>query len=375
MSKTTVLILSLVFSLAVLSGCTGTTATVAGETPGATRSVQITDIAGRSVDVPANVEKVVAIGPGALRLVCYAQAADMVAGIEDLETQEPIQRPYLLANPSLLELPVIGAGGPDSVPDAERLLEVAPDVIFAAQLVDRAAADELQNTTGIPVVVLSYGDLGTFGEELFTSLDIVGEVLGKSDQTGDAVAFIKTTLADLESRTSELAATDHPTAYVGGLGFKGAHGIESTAPSYPPFTAIGANNIAGDLMPKGSVMIDKEQLLTWDPRYIFVDRSGLKLVKEDVAKNRALYEDLTAVREKRVFTQIPFNNYWTNIETALGNSYYAGSVLYPEQFTDVDPVARFDEISEAMLGGPMYQRLSETYKGGFEPVDLLSGQQ
>lgn len=373
--KTIALVMTAVLVAVLLAGCGGAaTSTSSSEetTDTASGPHQVTDLLGRSVEVPADVQKVVAIGPGALRLVCYAGAADKVVGIEDIEVQKPIQRPYLLANPSLLDLPVIGAGGPDSSPDAERILETAPDVIFVAQLVDEAAADELQTTTGIPVVAVTYGDLGTFGDELFTSLDLVGEVTDTSDRTTEIVSFIKSTMADLESRTSSVADADQPTAYVGALGYKGAHGIESTSPNYPPFSVISAKNVAADLTPKGNVMIDKEQLIEWDPQFIFLDRSGLSLVKEDVAENRSLYEELSAVKDQQVYTQIPFNNYWTNIETALGNAYYAGSVMYPEQFSDVDPATKFDEISTAMLGVPMYETLSETYKGGFESLDLLA---
>jgi iron complex transport system substrate-binding protein len=360
----------------MLSGCaeqSKPTAETADEAVGAaTQTLHVTDLLDRTVELPGTVEKIVAVGPGALRLVCYAGAADQVVGIEDIEVKKPVQRPYLLANPSLLELPIIGAGGPDSSPDAERILEVAPDVIFTAQIMDRASADDLQATTGIPVVAVNYGDLGTFGEQLFTSIDLVGEVIGATERTTELVALIRSTMADLGSRTSSVAESDHPSAYVGGLGFKGAHGIESTSPNYPPFSVISAKNIAADLTPKGSVMIDKEQLLQWDPDFIFLDRSGIGLVREDVSKNRSLYEGLTAVKQKRTYSQIPFNNYWTNVETALGNAYYAGAVMYPEQFSDIDPAAKFDEISTAMLGSPMYDALSETYKGGFDSLDLLA---
>jgi ABC-type Fe3+-hydroxamate transport system substrate-binding protein len=48
-------------------------------------------------------------------------------------------------------LPTIGLGGPNSTPEAEKLVSVQPDVIFVAYLVDRAQADELQAKTNIPV--------------------------------------------------------------------------------------------------------------------------------------------------------------------------------------------------------------------------------
>ncbi len=359
-------------AMMALAGCSAAANSSDKAAAAPSESRQVTDLLGRSVEVPQKVGKTVAIGPGALRLVCYAQAADKVVGIENIELRKPVQRPYLLANPSLLKLPVIGPGGPDSTPDAERLIKIAPDVIFASQMVDKAAADKLQKATGIPVVVLSYGTLGTFGDDLFTSLNLVGSVLGKSQRTNEVASFIKSTLADLKSRTASITAADRPSAYVGALGFKGAHGIESTDPSFPPFAAIGAKNVADGLPSKGGVMIDKEKLLVWNPSYIFLDRGGLNLVQQDVAKNPSFYAQLTAVKEKRVFTQLPFNNYSTNIETALGDAYYAGSVMYPSQFSDFEMAAKFDEISNTMLGAPMYQKLTETFKGGLAPFDPLA---
>ena len=358
----------------LLGGCSNGTARDGGaEGPAEPDApIAVTDLAGRTVEVPESVESIVALGPGSLRLVCYLGAADRVIGIEEFETRPPVQRPYLLANPGLLGLPPIGAGGPDSTPDAERILDAGPDVIFIAQIADRDAADKLQATTGIPVFVLSYGDLGSFDEALFESIELVGEVLGVQPRAGDVVAFVRDTIDDLDTRGAGVPDQDRPSAYAGAIGFKGLQGIESTQGRYPPFAAIGANSVTGSLDQKGSVMIDKEQLLEWDPEYLFVDRSGLPLVLEDVAANRRLYEALGAVREGRVHAQIPFNNYWTNVETALANSYYAGTVLFPAEFADVDAAAKLDEVSEYLLGAPLHDELVEVYGGGFGTIDLLA---
>jgi iron complex transport system substrate-binding protein len=359
---------------ALLAGCGDTSAveepasTPAG--PGA--PVTVTDLAGRPVEVPESVDSVIALGPGTLRLLCYVGAVDRVIGIEEIEARPPIQRPYLLAYPELLELPIIGPGGPDSTPDAERILAAGPDVIFIAQIVDKDAADKLQAATGIPVFVVTYGDLGSFDEELFDSVELVGEVLGVQPRAADVVSFVRDAIGDLGARGADVPEAERPSAYAGALGFKGLQGIESTQGRYPPFAGIGANSVTASLGQQGSVMIDKEQLLEWDPDYLFIDRSGLSLVLEDVSANRGLYEALGAVREGRVHTQIPFNNYWTNVETALANSYYAGTVLFPDEFADVDAAAKHDEISEYLLGMPLHDQLVEVYGGGFGTVDLLA---
>ena len=46
------------------------------------------------------------------------------------------------------------------------------------------------------------------------------------------------------------------------------------------------------------------------------------------------------------------------MEIAIANAYYAGKVIYPERFADVDPIRKADEIFAIMLGQPFYEKLA-----------------
>lgn len=329
----------------------------------------ITDLAGRSVEVKVPAERVVAIGPGALRLVCYVEAVDKVVGIENMEKQWSTGRPYIMAHPELLELPIIGQGGPDSSPDPEKIMSVQPDVIFVAYLADAAKANELQQRTGIPVVVLSYGQLGTFDSELMDSITLVGEITGKRDRAARVVDFLQGCQQDLQDRTKDVPKEKKPRVYVGGIGFKGTHGIESTQGGFPPLDAIRAVNVADETGRKGSMMVEKEKILAWDPDIVFIDGGGLPLVKEDYGKDPGFYRSLRAVSEGRVFMYLPYNYYTTNVDTAVADAYFMGKVIFPEAFEDVDPVAKADEIYRFLLGKDLYDQMARDF-GGFGPVDL-----
>ncbi|MDD3717308.1 MAG: iron ABC transporter substrate-binding protein [Actinomycetota bacterium] len=356
---------TMILAMLPLAGC-GSKAADGQET----RDVAVvTDLAGRRVEIDSPVERVVAIGPGALRLVCYVGAAEKVVGIERFEIQWDTGRPYMIAHPELLELPVIGQGGPDSTPDPEMLITVDPDVIFAAYLVDTAKANELQYKTGIPVVVLSYGRLGTFDEEVFESIDIVGEVTGDSERAGKVAGYIRGCLDDVEERTADIPEVDKPAVYAGGLGMKGTHGIESTQAEFPPLDAANALNVVDETGAGGSVIIDKEKLLHWDPEIIFVDEVGLQMVRDDYAGNPGLYNALKAVKEGRLYGYLPFNFYATNIDTALADTYFMGKAIFPHAFEDVDPVAKADEIYEFLVGKAVYERMAGDF-GGFTEIKL-----
>ncbi len=360
----TLTLLLLVLSLATIVGCKEKSPSEA------TRKVTITDMAGREVSISVPVSRVAAIGPGALRLVCYAGAADKVVGIEAMEKQWGTGRPYILAQPQLLDLPVIGQGGPDSSPDPEALLNARPEVIFAAYLLDASRANDLQEKTGIPVVVLSYGQLGTFDQELMDSILLIGEITGNQKRGDEVVQYIKDCNEDLKRRTSGIAADRKPTVYAGGIGMKGTHGIESTQANFPPFIAINARNVVDEAGIKGwSVMIDKEQLLKWDPDVLFIDESGLQMVMEDYAKNSGFYNSLKSIRDGKVYGYLPYNYYTTNVDTAIADAYFMGYILYPEAFRDVDPVVKADEIYTFLLGKALYERMASDF-GGFKQLNL-----
>ncbi|MGQ9825866.1 MAG: iron ABC transporter substrate-binding protein, partial [Desulfotomaculales bacterium] len=310
------LLIALLVTLVVLGGCGAKTAQQETAAP---QKVVVTDLAGRQVEVPIPAKKVVAIGPGALRLVCYVNGAAKVVGVENLEKQRPTGRPYILAYPELKDLPSIGQGGPDSTPDAEKLVSVKPEVIFVASLLDKSQADELQAKTNIPVVVLNYGTKVPFDENVYNSLLLIGKIIGNEKRAQEVVAYLKNCHQDLQERTKNIPADKKPAVYVGALGAKGAHGIESTAPKYGPFVAIGARNVVEGVQGRGRavienkklsqmgralgrhVMIEKEKLLEWDPDIILIDEGGLSLVREDYKKNPQFYRSLKAVKTGQVY--------------------------------------------------------------------------
>jgi len=164
----------------------------------------VIDMVGRTVHVPVKISRIVAAGPGALRLICYMNAQGKVVGIEQSEkTWGPGGRPYALANPDLLTLPTIGPGGPGAInsgPDPELILKVKPDVIFITYM-EKGKADEYQEKVNLPVVVLSYGKLATFDEKVYDSLKIIGKILNSEKKAESVITFLKTVEEPREFRT------------------------------------------------------------------------------------------------------------------------------------------------------------------------------
>ena len=112
-----------------------------------------------------------------------------------------------------------------------------------------------------------------------------------------------------------------------------------------------------------------EQVLAWDPDVIFLDFNGMSLIKEDYEAHPDFYNALTAVQEGKVYSQISFRSSASNLETALADAYYAACIMFPDAFSDIDPVEKAGEIFEALLGTNPYEDL----KGAgyeFRPITI-----
>ena len=330
-------------------------------------TVIIEDMAGRQVAIPEEVSSVIGLRAGALRMLVYLDAIDQVAGIE--EPERHADRPYLTAHPCLRDLPSVGPimGG-----DAEMLVVNDPDVIFLT-FTTAGQADDLQARTGIPVIALDYGDFSLRRDTFFASLRLMASVLGKEERAESLIEYIHRSLDELENRTENIPDIDRPRAYVGGISYSGIQGISSTEPRYPPFRFLQVDNVASGIderlvNPVAGTFIDKEQLIMWDPDVLFVDLASLPVVRNEISPGSPLHATLRALRNGEVYGVLPYNNYAANYEAILANAWYAGKVLYPDRFSDLEVTRKADEIFEMFLGRAVYKQVSEIW-GGFRKLD------
>lgn len=309
----------------------------------------------RKVEIPEEVDSIVCLNVTSLRYTCYMQAEDLVVGVEDYEQKQSITRPYNYINyDTFKDLPIVGNNGEHYI---EEIITADPDVIMMSSL-GNCDADDVQKKTGIPVVVIPGSDQ-MMDENVYETFRIMGEVYDKEDRAEELITYLEDVKKDLDSRTKEIPEEEKETVYVGGVSFKGAHGFEGTEANYAPFSAIYAKNLANETDQKGAFNIDLEQVLAWNPDVIFVDFNGMELINQHYQENPDFYKQLKAVQEGKVYSQISFRSSASNLDMALADTYYAGTVLYPENFADVDPAEKADEIFEKLLGEKFYDTLKE----------------
>ena len=329
--------------------------------------ITITDSAGRVVVVPDNPERIAVSGSGSTRYFAYLNVTDRLVAIDYQDSSllnfDNDVRPYMLAHPEIKDLPALGSA--KGVVDAEKLLSINPDVLFMAGYSDTAiqSANEIQEKTGIPVVLFYSGDYVTNGDKVASSLRMIGEILHVDERAGAVIQYFADVRTDLETRTAGISDADKPTVYVGGISYSGAHGFDGTDPTYYPFTVLHAKNVASVVSSgtsTGYAAVSKEQIIAWDADIIFVDLGTMTAAGGGAIyelQNDPSYRELTAVKTGEVYAVNPHTSMGTNHETSMANAYYIGTILYPEQFADIDPAQKANEIYTFIDGAPVYEQL------------------
>lgn len=365
----TLLALSMVFAMA--------TCTLAEATP-ETRTV--VDVWNREVEIPYEVNSIVCLGSMGPRFAAYLDVVDMMVGAEDMDIEKmSVRFDYSpVYHEQLKTLPSVGPGGGSGENNgyAEAIIQAQPDVIIAGYNEDDC--NELQAQTGIPVVSIRYRTKGFIDEGFYRSMRVFAEVVGAQERCEEVLSYVDACKADLNDRTKDVPDEDKPRAYTGAVTFNGRHGFAFTYVNFPAFTAVNALNVADVLLEERTgeaaaeaaasgkayigndgFEVDLEQIIAWDPDIVFLDPGNMDLVNDEYANNPGFFDSLRAIQEGQVYTMPSTNAAGPNVTYLLINAYYAGTVLYPEQFADITLEEKAGEIMELMLGENFFDQMQE----------------
>ena len=73
---------------------------------------------------------------------------------------------------------------------------------------------------------------------------------------------------------------------------------------------------------------------------------------------------------------MPYNSYYTNLEIAYADAYYAGMVSFPERYKDFNLKDKANEITKKFLGVDFYDNdkldndISDQMLGGYQKINM-----
>jgi iron complex transport system substrate-binding protein len=265
---------------------------------GAASAREVTDSAGRKVQVPDRIERIMAAGPPASVLI-YMLAPEKMIGWNSKPREA--ERPYL--NARVRDLPEIGRlTGRGNTASLETVMKAKPDVIVDFGNVNPtyiSLAERTQSQTGIPYLLID----GHFSRTV-EALRLLGPMLGVTERAEQLAKRAEAIFGEVEAASRAVPAEKHPRVYLA----RRANGLESGNRGSINTEIIeragGINVVDAGREGGGLVAVSLEQVLRWNPDTIITtDRNFVNETKTNPA-----WADVEAVKKQRIFQSpnLPF---------------------------------------------------------------------
>ncbi|QHC36585.1 ABC transporter substrate-binding protein [Komagataeibacter xylinus] len=338
----------------------------------AARADTVTDLAGRKVDVPASVHRII-LGEG--RLI-YALAPlekqhlfDRIVGwqgeFRGADTQSYDQ--YVATFPQAANIALIGKTTADTV-SPERVLDLHPDLaILTVSGHGPGKASELVGqleSAHIPVIFVDFRADPV--NDTIRSMQILGQVLHREHEAADYLDFYQSHLKRITDRVAPLPESQRPKVFIemlaamrescchtAGKGNMGAF-----------IAAAGGQNIAAPLLPGYIGDIDLEKVIASDPDIYIADgtkgpkasgpgvRMGAEVTPEAARASLLKVMERPGISSLRSVTDGHAHGIWHSFYDSPYNILaieVMAKWFHPDLFADLDPDATQKELYSRFL--------------------------
>ena len=332
-----VLMVCLSLIISVAAGCSsGSNESTTVADP---KTINFTDSAGRQVEVPAQITKIIPSGSMA-QIALFALAPDMLVGVSN--EWNPDAEQYL--DTKYYDLPVLGQFFGKGDLNLEEIAKADPQVIIDVGESKSSIVEDMDGITeqvGIPTVHIE-ATTETTGD----AYRMLGELLGREKEAEVLAKYCE----DIYSRTQDIMKKVGGDGKVDLLYCTGGDGLNVIAKGsfHAEILDLVSNNVAviEDISSKGTGNpVDMEQIVLWDPDVIiFAPDSIYSSVAEDKA-----WQKLTAIKNGTYY-EVPMGPYnWMGFPPSV-NRYmgmiWIAQLLYPDkaQYDLYEEAAKYYEL-------------------------------
>ena len=339
------------------------------------------DAADRALDDSYDTSRIMTVGVGTLRWVCYFGHSDDVVCIDagDANNASWNGKAYrslfdfdqaglvsnmsgASINPTEAHITSYGMACHDhndfSTANLENLNDWTskPTVTIVSKTAWNGFADGVK--TGLPtitkVVVIEEVDAfmdgsGNLSATFSSNLSILAAVFNDTARADALAAFVKDTVDDIKALTNG-KTSKFSAAYVGGASQSGSKALSWSVGDYVPFNLAGVNNGYNN---DSSVATDagSEVMSSAKPAVIFADLSGTAKISDSASAPILTYASLNSTP---IYTILPYFWFGLNFDNALADAYlviyacYDGVLTYEQCMDKVKAVYKgfYPEMSD-----------------------------
>ncbi len=333
MKKISILSLVMALMLFAMTACGGSSTTATTETaPEETATTKVvTDILGREVEVPTEINSIV-VTPIPYTSMIYAIDG---TGEKLIAIHPSAKKAYEKSMLKVLAPEIENASdeyiAADFTVNVEEIVKLNPDVVilWSNQEDDLKKLEQMN----IPVITLTNGANSDI-DQMLANMKIIGSLLGKEEQADALIQYNIDTEAYFQGKAGEIDEASKPKVlYLRDKELKGSAGDSF---NQRLIELAGGVNVASEVA-GAWVEMSMEQIIAWDPEIIYLSHFD-SITPEDLYNNTIEGQDwsqVSAVKNKKVF-KTPIGIYrWDapNAETPLFLK-WMGQVQQPEVFAD-----------------------------------------
>ncbi len=365
MKKLIASVLCILLFASIFTGCASTGSSAASTTASAapaasadtaqtaSDTIVIVDHDGREVEVPRNIERIAVAGifPMPSVLTLFFNSAEKLVAIPEPSMLAAKNGLLGQVYPEILNAETECVTGANV--NTEALLKLRPDVVFYSAS-DAAIGESLRNA-GFAAVAISvnkwdYDCIETLSnwiallDQMFPEQGRADAVRAKSEEARAYVQERVQGLSDEErARIFVMFQYSETNLMTSGKKFFGQWWCE----------AVGAVNVAEELVNDNSTAVNLEQVYAWNPGVILV--TNFTTAQPDDILNSRIGEDdwsgIQAVRDGRVY-KMPLGLYrsYTPGGDVPVTLYWLAKTVYPELFGDLDVTAKAREYYSEVFG-------------------------
>ena len=337
-SRLAVLLLCFLMISGSLCGCSSSDpGTAPGDQKSGTEPAtrEITEMAGRKVTIPAQVNTVYCAVPTAEAMV-YSLAPEKMAAW--VNTPSDDLKKYL--NERAQNLPVLGGWmGEKCTANLEEIAKLSPDLIIFMTDLDEAntihavqTSDSITDQTKRPVIVVDSSLTRTAEAYRF-----MGDALGVQERAEKLALYSEKQMKAISDMVAGIPDDKLVRVYyaegTGGLATDPADSHHADVLKFVRGVNVADVPARGG---QGMSAVSMEQVLSWNPELILVSSSTAGSKNYETILSDPAWADITAVKNKKVYITplLPFG--WfdrpPNIMRVLG-VVWLGKLLYPEYVT------------------------------------------
>ena len=248
-------------------------------------TITVVDQLGRTVELPREINRIVSSYYISSSLLIALGAEDKVVG---LEMKADTREIYKKAAPEFLALPGVGTSKSISV---EETLALEPDLVILPYRLEEFV--EQFEALNIPVIVIEPESM----EQFLECITLIGSAIGEEEKAAALLAYYEDKTSEISHLTESVE--ERPRVYMSG-GSSAFTTCTSNMYQNDLIHMAGGQNVSEELTDGYWANVSAEQILAWDPEFIF----NVNYASYDISEltGDPQLAPVHAIKENKVYT-------------------------------------------------------------------------